>query len=120
MSNPTIEVKIEPRAGANGTSVVLAAIAGKITVDECEQFSTHAHAITEAGPNAAVIDCAGLTFLSSAGIGELIKLNRSLRERKASMMLANVQPEVRKIFEASKLDEMMPIYASVDEAMLRL
>lgn len=120
MDTPGVEITIHEHARTADGPIIIAEVKGRITIAEADSFSDRVQLITSQHPVAAVIDCRDLGFLSSAGIGEFIKLDRALKGQNSKMMLANVPKEVMNVFEKSKLDEMMPMYVSVDEAIRTL
>src|SRR5215475_627621 len=53
------------------------------------------------------LDLASVAFLSSAGIGVLVRLARELKSIQGSFAVWNCSPAVQKILEISKLDKML-------------
>jgi anti-anti-sigma factor len=51
----------------------------------------------------AVLDLRTVTYLSSAGFGPLLSLNRQVRERGGRLVLCNLRPEVEEIFTVTHL-----------------
>ena len=53
----------------------------------------------------ALLDLAGLEYISSAGIGVLVKTQLRLQERGEGLTLINVQQRVRTVFHFAGLEE---------------
>lgn len=60
------------------------------------------------------VDCAGVQFIASAGIGALVTICRSCKERKGSMAVFNATPEIRQLIEIMKLHKLFKV--APDEA----
>ena len=120
MDHQGIDVDVREHSKTDDGPVVIATLRGRITVSEAERFAQKTELVSTPQPSIAILDCSGLAFVSSAGIGELIKLQRLLSQTGAKMFLASVQPDVMKLLEQSRLDEMMPMYESVDQALLHV
>ena len=54
-------------------------------------------------------DCEKLTFIDSTMLGTLVKLFKELQADGNRMVLVNVQPRIRKLFEICSLDSIMEI-----------
>ena len=55
------------------------------------------------------LDCAGLDYISSAGIGVLIETFKRLKQSGHTMTLVNLLPRVRSIFAYAGLDRVLTI-----------
>jgi anti-sigma B factor antagonist len=65
-----------------------------------------------------VFDMAGVDFVTSAGIGTIMKARTSLSKKKADLAMVGLQPQVQKVFEIIRLLPMMPVFqdrAELDE-----
>jgi len=67
-----------------------------------------------------VIDLAGMTYVSSAGLRSFILLAKHGRGRQKAVALAAMQYEVSEIFEISGLMEMFSVHGTVDAAVAAL
>lgn len=63
-----------------------------------------------------VIDLSGVPFVDSTCLGVLISMMRQAKQTRGGLSLAAAQPRVRRALEIAALDEVFPIFASVDEA----
>ena len=54
-------------------------------------------------------DCTLLTFIDSTMLGTFVKLFKELRSDGNNMVLKNLQPRIRKLFEICSLDTIMEI-----------
>jgi anti-anti-sigma factor len=68
-------------------------------------------------PSMVVVDCAGLEFIGSFGIGALLRLAKAVETGGGKVRLSGVSPMIMKILQASRLDHRMPVFATVDAAI---
>lgn len=66
-----------------------------------------------------VLDLAGLDYLSSFGIGCLIKLHRDVAEGGGTLRLAALNHDIEDVLVKSRLDSKFEIFGTVDEALPR-
>ena len=58
---------------------------------------------TQSGAVYVVLDFGAVTFLVSTGIRPLLSLNRYLQQKGGRMILCNLNPDIREIFEQTRL-----------------
>jgi anti-sigma B factor antagonist len=68
------------------------------------------------GGSRLVVDLGTVTFMSSAGLGLLVRFGKLLHERGGSMALARPRPPVLKLLRAVGLDDVMPQFPNLDAA----
>lgn len=62
-----------------------------------------------------VLDMTGVDFVTSAGIGTIMKAKTSLARKKAELALIGVQPQVQRVFEIIRVLPMMQVFRDRDE-----
>lgn len=62
-----------------------------------------------------VIDCKDLEYVDSTGLGVLIYILKELEEKEYKVYLDNIKPNIRKLFDITKLDKLFIIRGEVDE-----
>jgi anti-sigma B factor antagonist len=82
--------------GADG-QIVLAGRFDAARVDQAREFF-------DSVSESCVVDCSGLTAISSSGLGVLLSTERRLRDAGHGMKLVNMKPHVRTRFEVAGLD----------------
>jgi anti-sigma B factor antagonist len=68
------------------------------------------------GHGHVVVDLAGVTFCDAAGLGALVAGNNRFAERGGMLRLVGARPAQRKILHVTRLDELFPVYETIDEA----
>lgn len=70
-----------------------------------------------------VLDLAGVDFITSAGVGTIMKAKTSLAKRDADLAMIGMQPQVQKVFEIIHLLPRMQVFqgqAELDEYLTRI
>ena len=68
------------------------------------------------GAQRIVVDFTPTDFLDSTGLGALVTGLKRLRAHKGEMRLVCPTPRVRKVFEVTHLERVVPVFASLEEA----
>lgn len=87
--------------GANGEVV----IAGRLDASQCPAAQTFLDRVE--GP--VTMDCSKLEYISSAGLGVLLKTQKRLMASKGKLRLAGVNRHLRDIFQYSGFDQIFEI-----------
>jgi anti-sigma B factor antagonist len=64
-----------------------------------------------------VVDLKQVSMITSLGIGGLIRALRTVREKDGDLRLSAVNASVRKVFTITKLEEVIKIFDTSDEAV---
>jgi anti-sigma B factor antagonist len=64
-----------------------------------------------------VVDLKQVSMITSLGIGGLIRALRTVREQDGDLRLSAVNASVRKVFTITKLEEVIKIFNTSDEAV---
>lgn len=67
-------------------------------------------------PRLLLVDMSGLTFIDSAGLHELVRAHRRLKADGCLLALVSPTLAVDRILQLSALDQVIPVYASAEEA----
>jgi anti-sigma B factor antagonist/stage II sporulation protein AA (anti-sigma F factor antagonist) len=68
-------------------------------------------------PPRLAISFEGVTFLSSAGIGKLIFLQRKVKERGGELLLCDLNKTTEDVFRVAHLTDFFRIYPNLDAAL---
>jgi anti-sigma B factor antagonist len=69
----------------------------------------------ERGEQEFVIDFSETSYIDSSGLGVLVTLLKRVRERRGKLRLANLNDDLRQVFELTKLDSIFPLGDGDDE-----
>lgn len=64
-----------------------------------------------------IIDLTAVRFVDSSGLGALVSGFKNASARDGSLKLCCLQPQVRSMFELTRLHRVFEIFPSVDEAL---
>jgi anti-anti-sigma factor len=107
-----LQVKIqEPKPGSYNIS-----IKGKIHSDNYTQLEDMVKPILEKNAKTVVLDLADMNYISSAGLGVIFMMMKSIKENKGELLICNLQPQIQKVFEIVKALPTSSIFSSVEEA----
>ena len=73
----------------------------------------------QAGAGSMVVDMTGVTFVDSMMLGVLLGVTRRIRHSGVEMRIVVDDPHVRRIFELTLLDRVLPLYPSLELALDR-
>ncbi len=65
-----------------------------------------------------VLDLSEVSYMSSAGLGELVTAYRRLQQHKGDLRLAQPSARVRDVLELSGLDTVLQVYSSRIDAVM--
>lgn len=68
----------------------------------------------------AIVDIAGVRFLSSLGIGMLVRVAQSLRRHGVPMVLAGARGGIGETLRMTNIDKVIPMAATREEALALL
>ncbi|AJF06936.1 STAS domain-containing protein [Geoalkalibacter subterraneus] len=71
----------------------------------------------EEGKNHIVIDLQDVRFIDSSGLGALVSGFKNASARNGNLKLCGLQPQVKSMFELTRLHRVFEIFSGVDEAL---
>ena len=93
-------------SGAAGTVV----IAGRFDAAQCATVQAYLDKLA----GIVTLDCARLEYISSAGLGVLLKTQKRLMAAQGGLRLAGVSRHLRDIFQYSGFDQIFEIEAAAE------
>jgi len=88
----------------------------EVTSEAVETLEREAGATLGDAGTALVVDLTKTTFLSSSGLGLLVRTGKRLAERGGGLAVAHPQPSVARLLRAVGLDAVIPSFSSVAAA----
>ena len=105
------------RATARSDGLITVHAAGVLDNNTLDRFESALAKARERGAKSVVVDCEEVRYVSSAGFGELIRYHDLLKESGGVLVLARVAPKVGVILEMLGLKSLIPVVASLEEAI---
>jgi stage II sporulation protein AA (anti-sigma F factor antagonist) len=107
-----VELNIQV-SDASGAAVV--SVAGELGPDTAPAFGKALdHLCGKARP--VMVDLEGLTRIDGLGLSVLVQAFRRLRDHECALIVVAPTPSVRKVMNASGVEDFMPICRTIDEA----
>ena len=91
---------------------------GGLNADTADQFVTQLEHLIAGGINKVIVDCSKLDFVSSYGVGLLMRLHRRLSKQGGDVKLANIHSSLVSLLRVLRLDQVFEIYPDVNRARL--
>jgi anti-sigma B factor antagonist len=102
--------------GKQGDITVLD-VEGQLIVGNRQELKQKVLDELESGERKFLIDFDRTGYIDSSGLGVLVSLSKKIREQGGELRLANLNEDLRTLFELTKLDTLFQIANSRDEAL---
>ena len=89
---------------------------GRMDVPGTEQIDLKLTSLVSTRQTFVVVDLTGVDFMSSMGLGTLVRNAKAVNARKGRMVLLNPAPNVLRMLEATRVVEVLPVYADFEGA----
>lgn len=101
--------------------VTIVVVRGVIRLGEsAKTFSSFLSEVLAEGSNPVLIDLEGIDHVDSTGLGELVGYLQRFEEQGRRLAFINPARRLRKLFELTRLDEIVPIYHDQAQAIAEL
>ena len=97
--------------------VTVVSLQGSLELSQQEKFKETLLKQVTGDPCSLVINLKEVDFIDSTCLGALIAVARRLRERGGDVKLSNMTPEVRSIFQITRLEKVFEIFEGIDDAV---
>jgi anti-anti-sigma factor len=91
--------------------------AGTLDIESADDFRDMVGDLLDGGTLRFLVDLGGVTYVDSTGLGSLMHLYRTARERGGAVHLYALTPAVQDIFSLTHLDKVVEIRASRAEVL---
>ncbi len=108
-----ISVRIHPLHESGSQRVE---IGGRLDTHTYSELDDRLTLVLAAKVKSLVLDLAQLDYISSAGVRSIFRARKLLAARGGTLVLANAQPQVQKVFDIVKAVPLSEIFRSVEEA----
>ena len=73
--------------------------------------------VDDLGKKKLLLNFANVEYLSSAALGKLMTLNKKVKTAGGELRLCNIKAEIKEVFSITKLDKMLRIFNSEEDAL---
>lgn len=104
---------------SDDSGIRILALDGYLDAHTAPQFENAIHDEMQAGHQRMVVDCARLTYISSAGLGVFMSFIEELREMGGDIKLSAITPKVYQVFEVLGFPALFDILDSTKAAVAK-
>ncbi len=97
--------------------ITVVAVTGDLDAEASGRMKQALDGLLDRGKTRLVVDLGGVGYVDSAGLGELVRAMKRAREAAGDVRVCALSGHVRRIFEMTRLDEGMAVYATREEAL---
>jgi len=113
-----LEISVAPATTHPGVTVV--ALSGEIDGTGAQELGARLVREFELGHNRIVLDMSGVSYLNSAGIGELAMAAKRARSLQGDLALCGLQDRVRRVLELVRMDQLLVVASGLEPACAAL
>ena len=92
-------------------------LAGRLEAATVPELKAEVQKLAKSNPPHIVFDMAGVTFVDSSGLGALVAALRTVNKVDGDIRIASLTPDVRSIFELTRMHRLFEIYPSSEVAI---
>lgn len=92
------------------SSLFVVTIEGRLDTANARKFETDIAPLRETEAAKIIINCENLTYISSSGLRSFILLQKKINSLKGDLILLNMIPEIRKIFDMTGCSSLFTIH----------
>jgi anti-sigma B factor antagonist len=97
--------------------VTIIDVEGQLIVGNRQELKQKVLERLDTGERKFLIDFSNTGYIDSSGLGVLVSLSKKIREQGGELRLANLNEDLKTLFELTKLDTLFHISNSRDEAL---
>lgn len=106
-------------AGVDALGVALVVrLSGELNTAQRDELDRAVRPLFDAPGTRVVLDCAALSFIGSAGLGTLVGLQKLSHQKGGSLRMANCRSTIASLMRLTRLEQLIPMFATVDEAVV--
>ena len=90
---------------------------GRVDGANARKFQKAVEIVINDGDRAVVLDMAGLSYISSAGLRSILLIAKGLQKRNSQFAVCSLQDPIREVFRIVGFDKIVSIYDSQGEAI---
>lgn len=91
-------------------------LSGRMDIEGTQQIDMRLTMEVAVEKGHVVVDLSGVDFMSSIGIGALVRTAKALKLRHGKLVLLNPQPVVELVLKSTQIHTIIPICKSIEEA----
>jgi anti-anti-sigma factor len=93
-------------------------VAGRIDAENAAAFESQCESCIAEGFTRIVMDLGDLTYVSSLGLGAIVRVAKQLRDQGGEVRICCLTGLVRQLFEITRLNHVFPPHDSLESALI--
>ncbi|MBM7555264.1 STAS domain-containing protein [Halanaerobacter jeridensis] len=102
------------------TSNLIVRINGNFDLHTAEYFKKQISSYLKKEINNLILDLQSIDVIDSSGIGAILSIYKKIKKRGGKIVIININPTLKRIFELSGLLNIIKVYSSQREALEKL
>lgn len=90
---------------------------GSASMHQVQVLEREMNRLAAGRPKLIILDLTRLEFIASLAMGQIVALNRTIKRFGGRVLIAGASDSVAKSFRHARLDTLMPMFATRDEAI---
>jgi anti-anti-sigma factor len=107
-------LKVDVHGKEKGVCTV--SVSGSLDTATYAELEEALEPVLAASTKVLMINMAGLTYISSMGIGVIIKARQAMEDAGGTLIMTNLQPQIKAVFEIIKALPAIRVFESLAEA----
>ena len=91
-------------------------VVGEVDASSSIELDEAIGAMISENPGNLIVDCSGLDYISSAGLGVFMSYIEEFNKNEASMVIFGLNQKVKNVFEILGLDQLLTIRETEEDA----
>ena len=96
---------------------LVAKIIGEANVHQTDELDRQLRVLTSLNPKVVVLDLSSMPYISSMGIGSLLRFRNDITHAGGTICVASLQKQVAEAFKLANIDRVLPVHATVEAAL---
>jgi len=92
-------------------------LSGELNTAQRDELDRAVRPLFDAPGTRVVLDCSALAFIGSAGLGTLVGLQKFSHQKGGTLRMANCRSTISALMRLTRLEQLIPMFATVDEAV---
>ena len=97
---------------------VVLRVAGRMDAESAPAFEEECESCIAEGFTSLVLDLSNLTYVSSMGLGAIVRVAKQLRDGGGEVRICCLTGLVRQLFEITRLNNVFPPHDSLESALM--
>lgn len=101
-------------------NAAVVSIKGRMDAISSPEFEKEVSELMAEGQKDFIIDFGELDYISSAGLRSILATAKKLESKEGKLLLSSLKDMVKEVFEISGFTAIIPVYESVESALIHI